>query len=559
MQAVQPSQGKFTIEFPALSAIKPERWLVGIHIILAMIAVVVGGLLGPFQTFRRAPTLTWEIPIFSYYYQALSLHGVLNGLVFTTFFIVGFSYFVTQRSLQRKLASIPLAWVATGMMTVGLLMAGWALLAGEANVLYTFYAPMIAHPLFYLGLTLVVVGSWLAGLNIFLTYIQWKREHVGQAVPLAVYATICNFVMWITCTLGVAVEILFFLLPLSLGWVATTDPQVTRILFWFMGHPLVYFWLIPAYTSWYAMMPKQNGVKIFSDNLGRLAFLMIMLFSIPIGVHHLFADPGVSELAKVMHSLLTFVVAIPSFLTIFNLAATLEQAGKKRGSSGRLGWIAKQQWDNPVMAAQLTGMMIFLVGGITGIMNASFNLNIALHNTSWIPGHFHTTLGGGVFLTYMGILYWLMPILRGRKLFSKEIALAQVYTWFIGIALFGMSMARAGLEGAPRRTDLGAAGVYISPAWGLYLNLAAIGGFILLVSLILLIVNLVGTLWFSKSEPNEPAPIDVAAPSDSLLIFERWGLWLIAIVVLNVVMWGPVLIQGLNFSAGFWSTGFQMR
>jgi cytochrome c oxidase subunit 1 len=559
MQAVQPAPGKFTIEFPALSAIKAERWLVGIHIILSITAVLIGGLLGPFQTFRRAPTLTWEIPIFSYYYQALSLHGVLNGLVFTTFFIVGVSYFVTQRSLQRKLASIPLAWVALGMMTVGLLMAGWALLAGEANVLYTFYAPMIAHPLFYLGLTLVVVGSWLAGINIFLTYLQWKREHAGQAVPLAVYATIANFIMWITCTLGVAIEILFFLLPLSLGLVATTDPQVTRILFWFMGHPLVYFWLIPAYTSWYTMMPKQNGVKIFSDNLGRLAFLMLMVFSIPIGVHHLFADPGVSELAKVMHSMLTFVVALPSFLTIFNLSATLEKAAGNRGATGLFGWIGKQQWDSPVMAAQLTGMMVFLVGGITGIMNASFNLNIALHNTSWIPGHFHTTLGGGVFLTYMGILYWLMPILRGKKLFSKEIALAQIYTWFIGIILFGLSMGRAGLEGAPRRSDLGAAGVYISPAWGLWLNFSAVAGFILLLSLILLIVNLVGTLWFSKGEPTDPAPIDVAAPSDALLIFERWGLWLVVIAILNVIMWGPVLIQGLNFSSGFWSTGFPMR
>jgi cytochrome c oxidase subunit I len=559
MQAVQPSPGKFTLEFPALSAVSAERWLIGIHIILSMVAVVVGGLLGPFQTFRRAPSLRWEIPIFSYYYQALSLHGVLNGLVFTTFFIVGISYFVTQRSLQRKLVSIPLAWVALGMMTVGLLMAGWALIAGEANVLYTFYAPMIAHPLFYLGLTLVVVGSWLGGVNIFLTYAAWKKDNPGKAVPLAVFATVANFIMWIICTLGVAVEILFFLLPLSLGMVATTDPQVTRILFWFMGHPLVYFWLIPAYISWYTMMPRQNGVSIFSDNLGRLSFLMLMIFSIPIGVHHLFADPGVSELAKILHSFLTFVVALPSFLTIFNLSATLEKAARNRGATGIFGWINKQQWDSPVMAAQLTGMLVFLVGGITGIMNASFNLNIALHNTSWIPGHFHTTLGGGVFLTYIGILYWLMPILRGRKLFSKEIALAQIYTWFIGIILFGLSMGRAGLEGAPRRTDLGAAGVYISPSWGLPLNLAAIAGFILLVSLILLIINLVGTLWFSKGEPTEPAPIDVAAPSDALLMFERWGLWIVIIVVLVVIMWGPVLIQGLNFSSGFWSTAFQMR
>jgi cytochrome c oxidase subunit 1 len=560
MQAVQPTQGERPLlEFPALSAVKIERWLVGIHIIVAMVAVVVGGLLGPFQTFRRAPTLRWEIPIFSYYYQALTLHGVLNALVFTTFFIVGVSYFATQRSLQRPLFSLPLAWVSFWMMLVGLLMAAWALIAGEANVLYTFYAPMIAHPLFYLGLTLVVVGSWIAGGNIFVTYYQWRRAHPGEQVPLAVYATLTNFIMWITCTLGVAVEILFFLLPLSLGWVATTDPQVTRILFWFMGHPLVYFWLIPAYISWYSMMPKQYGVKLFSDNLGRMAFLMLMLFSIPIGVHHLYSDPGVSELAKAVHAFFTFVVATPSLMTAFNIAATMEKAGRKRGATGLFGWIPKQAWDDPVISAQIAGMLLFVVGGITGIMNASFNMNVALHNTSWIPGHFHTTLGGAVFLTYIGILYWLMPILRGRKLFSKEVALAQVYTWLIGMALFGLSMGRAGLEGAPRRTDLGALGVYISPSWGLWLNFSAIGGFILMVSLILLIVNLVGTMWFSKEAPTQPAPIDTVAPKDALPMFERWGLWLVVIIVLNVVMWGPVLIQGLSFSSGFWSTPFSMR
>ncbi|MDX2139423.1 MAG: cbb3-type cytochrome c oxidase subunit I [Chloroflexota bacterium] len=560
MQAVQPLPGSGSvIEFPALSAAKSERWLVGAHIIVAMVAVVVGSLLGPFQAFRRAPTLQWEIPIFSYYYQALSLHGVLNALVFTTFFIVGISYFVTQRSLQRTLPSPTVAWVSFAMMLVGLLMAGWALISGEANVLYTFYAPMIAHPLFYLGLTLVVVGSWIAGALIFTSYYQWKRENPGEAVPLAVFGTTANFIMWIMCTLGVAIEILFFLLPLSLGWVATTDPQVTRILFWFMGHPLVYFWLLPAYVAWYTMMPKHNGVTLFSDNFARIAFLMLMIFSIPIGVHHLFADPGVSEFAKIAHTFLTFVVATPSLLTAFNIAATLEKAGRKNGATGTLGWITRQKWNDPVMAGLLCGMLIFVVGGITGMMNASFNINIALHNTSWVPGHFHTTLGGGVFLSYIAMLYWLMPILRGRKLFSKEIALAQIYTWFIGIAVFGLAMGRAGMEGAPRRTDLGAAGVYVSSAWGLPLNLAAIGGFILLASLVLLIINLVGTMWFSKGEPTEPAPIETTGPKDTLLVFERWWLWIIIIIVLCVIMWGPVLIQGLNYSSGFWSTAFQMR
>lgn len=565
MQAVQSSPERDTamIQFPALSMLKSERSLIGVHILIAFTALSLGLLMGPFQTFRRSPFVTESLgggqgiamPIFSYYYQALTVHGVLNALVFTTFFIVGFSYFVTQRSLQRPLASMSGAWVAFVTMFVGLLLAAFAIITNQANVLYTFYAPLLAHWTFYLGLALVIVGSWIAAAVVFFTYMDWRKHNPGKAVPLAVFAILANYIMWITASLGVAIEVLTMLLPLSLGLVATTDPQVSRIMFWFFGHPLVYFWLIPAYVSWYTMLPKQLGVKLFSDPVGRAAFLMLMIFSIPVGVHHLFVDPGVSELAKVSHSLLTFIVAVPSFLTAFNLAATLEKAGRRRGG-GLISWFWKQPWNNPLVAAQLCGMLLFLVGGITGIMNASFTLNVALHNTTWVVGHFHMTLAGAVTLTYFGIAYWLIPLIRGRKLISKNLALAQIYTWFIGMLVFGAGMGRAGLDGATRRTDLGAPGVYISDLWVPWLNLSALGGVILLISSVLLYVVLLGT-WFRSTEPvDEEAPIDTEGPAASNpAIFERWGTWIAIIVITNVIMWGPVLLQGLDFVNGFFVPG----
>jgi cytochrome c oxidase subunit 1 len=411
---------------------------------------------------------------------------------------------------------------------------------------------MIAHWTFYLGLTLVIVGSWVAALDVWLTYRAWRKDNPGKPVPLAVFGVVANFVMWFSASLGVAIEVLTMLLPLSLGVVKTTDPQVTRILFWFFGHPLVYFWLLPAYVSWYTMLPKQNGVKLFSDGLGRIAFIMLMILSIPIGVHHLFVDPGVSETAKMLHSMLTFAVAVPSFLTAFNLAATLEKAGRKRGG-GLITWFFKQAWLSPVIAPQLLGMLIFIIAGVTGLMNASFTLNVALHNTTWVVGHFHLTLAGAVFLTYMGILYWLLPILRGRRLISKGLALAQVYTWVIGMLIFGFGMGQAGLHGATRRTDLGAGGAFLDVDWIGYLNLSAIGGAILLLSAVLLFAVILGTLFLSRHEPEEEAPIDTEAPKEAPLWAENWRLWAALIVITNIVMWGPVLLQGLDFIRGFWS------
>ena len=562
MQSVQPvpqqqSQSAPKLRFPAMTALESERWLIGSHIFVAMAALSLGILLGPFQTFRRAPALNWDMPIFSYYYQALTAHGVLNALVFTTFFIMGVSYFVTQRSLQRPLKSMQMAWGAFWLMAVGLVLAAGAIISGQASVLYTFYPPMIAHWTFYVGLTLVVIGSWVGSAVIFWTYLDWRKDNPGKRVPLAVYALLTNFVMWFSASLGVAIEILTMLLPMSLGIIDTTDAQVARILFWFFGHPLVYFWLIPAYVSWYTMLPKQLGVRLFSDSMGRVVFLTIMIFSIPIGVHHLYVDPGISEAAKFMHGLLTFVVAMPSLLTMFNIAATLERSGRKRGATSRLGWMAKQPWGNPVVAAQFCGMWLFIFGGITGIMNASVSMNVALHNTTWVVGHFHTTIGGAVFLTYMGILYWLLPQLRGRKLFAPKLAVAQVYLWFVGMVMFGFTMGRAGLEGAPRRTDAGAATAYISDIVGTWFNLTAIAGVILLISSILLYIVIFGTLFYSTEKPKEKAPIHTKAPEDdpSPMIFERWWVWIAAIVVSNFIMWAPVLLSAIDITKGFYAVG----
>ncbi|MGJ3240994.1 MAG: cbb3-type cytochrome c oxidase subunit I [Anaerolineae bacterium] len=559
------------VSFPEMTLAKSERWLVGAHIGIAFVALLIGILLGPAQTFRRSPGFqeVWEtitgseyaIPVFSYYYQSLTLHGVLNALVFTTFFIMGVSMFVVQRSLNRPLKHMQLAWASFWLMLVGLVAAGTAIIAGEANVLYTAYLPMSAHPAFYIGLVLVVIGSWVGALNAMLTYLDWRKEHTGEPVPLAVYGVLCNFLMWFTATLGVAVEILFMSLPLSLGIISTTDVQVSRVLFWFFGHPLVYFWLIPAYVSWYTMLPKQLGVKLFSDTLGRVAFLMIAVFSIPIGVHHLFVDPGVSESAKLMHAMLTFVVAVPSFMTAFNIAATIERAGRKRGATGLFDWMWKQPYNDPVVASQYFGMFLFIFGGITGIMNASFNMNVALHNTTWVVGHFHVTLGGAVFMTYVGILYWILPAIRGKKLWGKSIALLQAYTWFFGMLGFAGFMGRAGLEGAVRRSDLGAAGAYISEAVAPWLNATAIAGVLLLISSIALYAVILGTIFLSK-EDRDPAkmPISKRSPKDEPVpaILENWRFWIAVIVASNVIMWVPVLLNAISISSGYFSPAFDM-
>ncbi len=220
---------------PKVGMLRDGRWLVGAHMITAFSALAIGALMGPFQAFRRAPGFVEAfpdatIPIFSYYYQALTAHGTLNALFFTFIFISGFSYFMVGRSLQRKLWSLPLAWGGFVSMLAGLIMMLYVLVTDpqRSAVLYTFYPPLIAPPLFYICLVLLILGSWITAANVIVTANQWRREHKGERLPLAVFAAVANHWMFIVACVGVAVEVVVLLLPASLGLITRTDTRSSR-------------------------------------------------------------------------------------------------------------------------------------------------------------------------------------------------------------------------------------------------------------------------------------------------------------------------------------------
>lgn len=144
------------------------------------------------------------------------------------------------------------------------------------------------------------------------TYMRWRKQNPGKPSPLLCFMVVVNSLLWIVCTLGVAGEVLFQLLPWSLGLVDTVNVLVSRTLFWYFGHPLVYFWLLPAYMAWYVIIPKIIGGKIFSDSLARLVFILFLLFSIPVGFHHQLTEPGIDASWKFVQVVLTFMVIIPS-------------------------------------------------------------------------------------------------------------------------------------------------------------------------------------------------------------------------------------------------------
>ncbi|MCA9970464.1 MAG: cbb3-type cytochrome c oxidase subunit I [Anaerolineales bacterium] len=526
----------------------PTDKLAGWNIGIAMVALAIGGSMGFFQKMEHAGVNLYNalnrIGIASYY-QGLTLHAVLNALVWTTFFIVGFFTFAIPRSLNRKLSYPWVHTLAFGLMATGLVMAAIPILLNLATVLYTFYPPMKANPFFYIGLVLVVVGSWTAGYGYYFTYAQWRKEHPGERTPFIALASLITMVMWQIATLGVAVELLWLVIPWSFGLIEGTDPQLARTFFWFFGHPLVYFWLLPAYVSWYAMLPKQAGGKLFSDPLARLVFWLFLALSVPVGLHHQYVDPGISAGWKTLHAVLTYALFLPSMLTAFTVVASLETAGRARGGTGLLGWVRKLPWGDPSFAAQNLAMILFAFGGIGGLTNASYNLNLAVHNTIWVPGHFHLTLGSAVTLTFMGISYWLVPKLSGKQLFSAKMGVWQAWTWFIGMLLMSNGLHILGLNfSVPRRTMLGAA-PYQQAAWNPLFIEALVGGIILTISAALFYTNVLGTV-FSKKKLEKPIEMPVAEPVDPTpgpAWLDAWRPWLVITIALIIIAYGPVLVD----------------
>ena len=131
----------------------------------------------------------------SLYYVSVTAHGVLMALVFTTFFIMGLGYVLAQESLGR-LVGQGAGWFAFWLSAVGSVMAAVTILTGKSTVLYTFYPPLQAHPLFYIGATMLIIGSWIWGAIIIASYRSWRRENPGKPTPLDIHGMLATIIIW---------------------------------------------------------------------------------------------------------------------------------------------------------------------------------------------------------------------------------------------------------------------------------------------------------------------------------------------------------------------------
>ena len=518
------------------------RRLVLAHFWVAFVAFTVAIVLGEWQMFVRSPLHAW-IDKPELYYRSVTAHGTVMAYVFPPLVAMGFGYAITELALKRPLFGLRWAWGGFGLVIVGTVMASAPIAVGRASVLYTFYPPLIASPFYYLGIVLVVVGSWVWVALMGLNFRAWRQANPGATVPLAMFGNVASAYLWAWTSIGAAVEIIVLILPVAFGFKDTINAGLSRVFFSWTLHAIVYFWLMPTYIAFYTIVPRAIGGRLYSDTMGRVAFVLFLVFSMPIGIHHLFADPQIGSGFKFVHAVFTAMVSVPTLLTVFTIVASAEIAARLRGGTGVLGWVKALPWGEPMMLAVTFSFLMLGFGGAGGLINMSYQMNETIHNTQWVTGHFHLIFGGAIVIMYFMLAYELWPqLMRCAPLPSAQIK-AQLWLWFVGMIVLTVPWHLVGLMGAPRRmayfdfTD-----PLLHPqAWTVVAS--TLGGLLLVVS----------ALWFvwilARAKPADAGPeaftfsIAVHTPARVPAALNGFGVWVAMMIALTVVNYGVPIVQ----------------
>ena len=432
---------------------QPAESLIWANAVAAVVFLLVGGILALLVTLTR-----WQavhlLPA-DWFYLVLTGHG-LNMLVFwIIFFEIAVLYFAGSTLLGCRLATPKLGWVWFGLMLVGALMNNYAVfIRQDSSVMFTSYAPMQAHWSFYLGLILFAVGA-LIGCFIFLgTLVIGKAERTyNGSIPLVTFGglTACIIAIF-TIASGAVILIPTFMW--SIGLVGHIDSLMYRQVWWAFGHSSQQINVSAQVAVWYAVAAIVFGAKPMSEKVSRTAFLLYILFITIASAHHLLVDPGLTSNWKILNTSYAFYLAVlASMVHGLTVPGSIEVAQRGKGfTRGLFEWLRKAPWSNPAFSGVFMSIIGFgFLGGISGVIIGTEQLNLILHNTIYVPGHFHATVVIGTTLAFMAVTYFVIPVVFRRELMFPGMAKWQPYVFAAGMTMVALFMMGAGTLGVPRR------------------------------------------------------------------------------------------------------------
>jgi cytochrome c oxidase subunit 1 len=387
------------------------------------------------------------------FYRFLTLHGLNMLIFFIIFFEMAVLYFAGPVLLSCRLPAPKWGWLAFALMVTGMLMVNATVLAGKADVLFTSYPPLQAHPLYYLGIILFAVGALIVTALFFATLVVARRERTyAGSVPLVTFGALtAAIIAVITLLHGAAIYIPTFLWSLGLMHV---DPQVYRMVWWGLGHSSQQINVAAQVSIWYLLAGLTVGGVVLNEKISRMAFVLYILFISMASAHHLLVDPGMGPAWKIWNtSYAMYLAVLASMVHGFTVPAGIEMGQRLRGyTRGTFEWLKKAPWSDPGFSGMALSVVIFgFLGGVTGVTIGTEQINIIAHNTLRVPGHFHTTVVGGTALAFMAVTYYVLPLIFGKRVAFWRLAKIQPYLFAIGIVILSMSMIFQGIFGVPRR------------------------------------------------------------------------------------------------------------
>jgi cytochrome c oxidase subunit 1 len=477
-----PTAGAFrTCPTTGLKVHKDADALIKANAVVATVALLIGGVAAILVLLTRWQAVHLLDAV--WFYRVLTIHGMNMLIFFILFFEMAVLYFASAVLLNSRVATPKVAWGAFALMVVGAGLVEWTMMTGKADVLFTSYVPLRAAPNYYLGVILFAVGALVVVSIFFATLVVAKRERTYEgSVPLVTFGAItAAIIAVITLVHGAAIYIPTYLWSMGM---MNVDPEVYRLIFWGLGHSSQQINVAAMVAIWYLLGALTVGAVVVNEKISRTAFVLYILFISMASAHHLLVDPGFSPSWKIVNtSYFMYMAVLASMLHGFTVPAGIELGMRLRGfTQGIFGWLRRAPWGDPGFSSLCLSVVVFgFVGGITGVTFGTEQINIIAHNTLRIPGHFHATVVSGTAMAFMGITYYVIPLIFRKKVAFYPMARWQPYVFAIGMLIFSMAMTFAGSFGVPRRHwDITFAGapfdMAFSPAVDLVIGVMAIGG-----------------------------------------------------------------------------------
>jgi cytochrome c oxidase subunit 1 len=494
----------------------PAQRLIKANAVAGVLALALGGLQGLMVALTRWPDVQLLPP--EAFYTMLTGHGLNVLLFWMIFFEIAILYFASAILLKSRLWAPKFAWAGFVLMVVGALMANYAVLQGDSSVMFTSYVPMQASPLFYLGIILFAVGALIGCAVFFGTLVIAKDEKTYEgSIPLVTFGALTAAIIAVFTIASGAIILIPTLLWSLEQWnihlIGSIDPLLYKVIWWGMGHSSQQINMAAMVAVWYCIGAMVLGAKPLSEKVSRMAFLLYILFLQLASAHHLLVEPGISSNWKIFNtSYAIYLAVVGSMIHGLSVPGAVEAAQRRRGfTKGAFEWLRKAPWGNPAFAGMFMSLVYFgFLGGISGVVMGAEQLNLIMHNTLYVPGHFHATVVAGTTLAFMAITYLVVPLIWRREIMFPGLARWQPYIFGLGAVGISVFMMGAGTLGVSRRhwdinfTDAALSFSYPDTAFlmmagnGLSAVLAATGG-------VMFIVIVVSSILFGKERGADAA------------------------------------------------------